>query len=70
MAFDDEPVTAVNSVPALAELLKQAAPKKPAPPPPPDPEVFELDVSEDEAEEILLLDEETGENGTNGNGKK
>lgn len=74
--FDEESVTAVNPIPDLAALLKQTAPKAPpAPPispplPPTDPEVFELEVADDDAEEILLLDEETGENGTNGNGKK
>lgn len=74
--FDEESVTAVNPIPDLAALLKQTAPKAPpAPPisppiPPTDPEVFELEVADEEAEEILLLDEETGENGTNGNGKK
>ncbi len=69
-------ITAVNPNPDLAALPDQTAPQAPpAPPispplPPTDPEVFELDVAVDDAEEILLFDEEPGENGTNGNGTK
>jgi hypothetical protein len=81
--FDDDPITAVSSIPSLAALLKQTAPGPPpikSPPPTKSPppvvpaaspeEVYELDVPNDEAEEIILLDEEPGENDTNGKGKK
>jgi golgin subfamily B member 1 len=74
--LEEESVTAVNLIPGLAALMKQPTEKAPPEPPvsPPlprtDPEVFELELADDDAEEILLLDEETGENGTKGNGKK
>jgi chromosome segregation ATPase len=84
---EDESPTGITAILDL-EALKHASrpqpppvPKQPPPPsspPPPvpgaEPEVFELDVTDDEseaeAEEIVLFDEEVGENGSNGGKKK
>jgi chromosome segregation ATPase len=82
VALGDEETTAVHSVPDLAALIKRTAPtiktqalgRAPPPRSPPvpteDPEVYELEVADDDAEEIVLLDEETVDIEPSGKRKK